>query len=541
MLAVAALAYVTAALLGSGPNASRLLIRDGDTIARLFARAKLPDDELLAVMEAGHGAAFGLAIIPGEEVRIIRRDDGSLERLVVGRGGGQATEFIASDSGQFSIVWQASTGTEAPSSPTPGAETERVAAREAGDRSQPPATIPLPAPADSTETARADTASPAARPAARDDAPQPGDAMQRVVVRSGDSLYRIFQRSGLMQGDLLDLLASGTEGKKLKRLRPGQSVSFQLGPGGELSELHHTVDELTTVRFKRSDEGFESRVETRDYDRHIAVKNGVIRSSLFAAAGGIPEQVVHEFVSVLEWDIDFSRDLLPGDSFSLLYEELSVDGRHVRSGDVLALEFRAQRAGKPIRAFRYTDSDGETDYFTPDGQSLRRAFTRNPLRFTRISSRFSKSRLHPKLRVWRPHRGVDYAAPRGTRIRATGDGQISFVGRKGGYGKSIVLTHGRGYTTLYAHLSRYAKGMKKGARVRQGQLIGYVGATGVATGPHLHYEFRVNGVHRDPLTVELPRSAPLAKDELKRFRQTIAPLMARIETLGATRLARLDR
>jgi len=538
VLGVAVLAYVTLAFFGSGPDSSRLIIRDGDTLARLFARAKLPDDDLLAVMEAGHGAAFGLDIIPGEEVRIARRDDGSLESLVVGRGGGQAIEFIASGAGQFSIVWQASTGTQA----APGAETERVAARDAGDGSAtPPATKPLQATAALTETARTGIASPAPLPAAREGAPQPGDEMQRVEVRRGDSLYLIFQRSGLMQGDLLDLLASGTEGKKLKRLRPGQSVSFQLGPSGELSELHHTVDELTTVRFKRSEDGFESRVETRDYDRQVAVKNGVIRSSLFAAAGGVPEKVVHEFVSVLEWDIDFSRDLLPGDSFSLLYEELSVDGRRVRSGNVLALEFRSQRAGKPIRAFRYTDSNGETDYFTPDGQSLRRAFTRNPLRFTRISSKFSKSRLHPKLRVWRPHRGVDYAAPRGTRIRATGDGQISFVGRKGGYGKTIVITHGRGHTTLYAHLSRYAKGMKKGARVQQGQLIGYVGATGVATGPHLHYEFRVNGVHRDPLTVELPRSAPLDKDEMKRFRQTIAPLMARIETLGATKLARLER
>ena len=543
LLGVAALAWatVTLTLVGPGPDASKLVIRDGDTLARLFARAKLPDDELLAVMEAGHGAAFGLDIVPGEEVQIIRRDDGGLERLIVGLGGRPATEFIANESGQFSIVWQASTGTEPSTSPTPGAKTERLVARDAEERSKPPATTPLKPPVDAAETTRVDTASLATRPTARDDAPQPGDAMQRVVVRNGDSLYRIFQKNRLPQGDLLGLLASGTEGKKLKRLRPGQSFSFQLGSGGEIAKFHHAVDELTTVRFTRSEDGFASRVVTRDYDRHVAVKSGVIRSSLFAAADGVPEQVVHEFVSVLEWDIDFSRDLLPGDSFSLLYEELRVDGRRVRSGDVLALEFRAQRAEQPIRAFRYTDSNGETDYFTPDGQSLRRAFTRNPLRFTRISSRFSKSRLHPKLRVWRAHRGVDYAASRGTRVRATGDGRVSLVGRKGGYGKSVVLTHGRGYSTLYAHLSGYAKGIRKNARVRQGQLIGYVGSTGLATGPHLHYEFRIDGVHRDPLTVALPRTAPLDKNEMKRFRQAIAPLMARIETLGATKLARLNR
>ena len=295
------------------------------------------------------------------------------------------------------------------------------------------------------------------------------------------------------------------------------------------------------MQFTRHGDGFTSKVVTREFDRHIAVKNGVIKSSLFAAARGVPDQVVHQFVDVLEWDIDFARDLLKGDSFSLLYEELHIDGRRVRTGDVLALEFRSRRAGDPIRAFRYTDSNGDTDYFTPDGRSLRREFTRNPLRFTRISSRFSKSRLHPVLRIRRPHRGVDYAAPRGTAVRATGSGRVSFAGRKGGYGKTVLLAHGNGYSTLYAHLSRYAKGIRKGTPVRQGQIIGYVGSTGIATGPHLHYEFRINGVHRDPLTVELPRAAPLDTRELKRFRSTIGPLVARIDSLGTTQLASLDR
>ena len=295
------------------------------------------------------------------------------------------------------------------------------------------------------------------------------------------------------------------------------------------------------MQFTRSGDGFTSRVVTRDYDRHIAVKNGVIKSSLFAAADGVPDPIIHQLVSVLGWDIDFARDLRRGDSFSLLYEELHVDGRRVRTGDVLALEFRSQRAGEPIRAFRYTDSNGDTDYFNPDGRSLRRAFMRNPLRFTRISSRFSKSRLHPVLRTKRPHRGVDYAATRGTAVRATGTGRVSFSGRKGGYGKTVLLAHGNGYTTLYAHLSRHEKGIRKGARVRQGQIIGYVGSTGIATGPHLHYEFRINGVHRDPLTVELPRAAPLDMKELKRFRRAIGPLVARIDTLGATQLASLVR
>ena len=365
--------------------------------------------------------------------------------------------------------------------------------------------------------------------------------MERLDVRDGDSLYLIFNRVGLSQTDLQRLLATGGDGKKLRRLRPGQSIAFLREADGRLSRFHHEVDEITTVQFTRSGDGFTSRVVTRDYHRHVAVKNGVIKSSLFAAASGVPDQVVHQLVDVLEWDIDFARDLRKGDSFTLLYEELHIDGHRVRTGDVLALEFRSERAGRPIRAFRYTDSSGKTDYFTPDGRSLRRAFMRNPLRFTRISSRFSKSRLHPVLRVHRPHRGVDYAAPRGTPVRATGSGRVAYAGRKGGYGKTVVLTHGKRYTTLYGHLSRYAKGVRRGSAVRQGQVIGYVGSTGVSTGPHLHYEFRINGVHRDPLKIALPRAAPLPKAEMKRFQRAIGPLIARIDSLGTTQLASLDR
>ena len=555
MLGIAFLAAGTLAVLPlvDDPGSSTLRIEEGESLSRLFARADLPDSDLLAVMEAGHGAAFRLALVPGKEVRIVRREDGRLDRLTVGRGNGEATEFVANDAGQFTISLVASgapavaSSREAPAaSEETGAPADVPLAAGADAPEPPPVTDDTPSTALAAREARTPDAAPAlasmpAPVAAHEENRPPAQSgLVRVAVRNGDSLYHIFRRHGLPQGDLLDLVSSGREGKRLKRLRPGQSVAFARGTRGEIVELRHDVDELTSVHFTRDADGFTPRVVTREYDRHVAVKNGVIRSSLFAAADGVPESVVHEFVSVLEWDIDFSRDLRRGDSFSLLYEELRLDGRRIRTGNILALEFKSQRAEEPIRAFRYTDASGHTDYYTPDGQSLRRAFTRNPLRFSRISSRFSRSRLHPVLKIRRPHRGVDYAAPRGTRVRATGEGQVSFVGRKGGYGKTIVLSHGRGYTTLYAHLSRYAKGIRKGARVRQGQLIGYVGSTGVSTGPHLHYEFRVRGVHRDPLTVELPRSAPLEPEELKRFRSEIAPLVARIDTLGATKLARLE-
>ena len=526
----------------TGPETIRLRIESGDSIASLFAKTGLPDRDLLALMEANRGAAFGLVLVPGEEVRIVRRKDGRLDRLVVGNGGdGEATAFTADEDNRFAVASVSPIVETPPVNPRAGSSRGRLTARGRGEpRGEPRKAAG--GPLASSLAVSGKNAGHASRPAAQADALHPPpDTLERVSVRNGDSLYLIFNRKGLSQTDLQHLLASGKDGKRLKRLRPGQSIAFLRDQDGRIARFHHEVDELTTVQFTQSGDGFTSRVVTRAYDRHVAVKNGVIKSSLFAAARGVPDQVIHQFVDVLEWDIDFARDLRKGDSFSLLYEELHVDGRRIRTGDVLALEFRSQRAGAPIRAFRYTDSNGDTDYFTPDGRSLRRAFMRNPLRFTRISSRFSKSRKHPVLRIRRPHRGVDYAAPRGTAIRATGTGRVSFAGRKGGYGKTVLLAHGNGYTTLYAHLSRYAKGIRREARVRQGQVIGYVGSTGIATGPHLHYEFRINGVHRDPLTVELPPAAPLDTRELKKFRQAIGPLVARIDTLGATQFASAAR
>ena len=524
----------------ASPGTVQIRIQDGDSLASLFARAGLPDRDLLAVMEAQRGAALRVALVPGENVRIVRREDGTLEQLIVGDGRADATAFVAGDDHHFNIGSPPPVGEPATAGST---AMESRGGPATGGRATPGSatgTPPATELAASGETERP-AASAATAPVAQSSPPAPPERLERLDVRDGDSLYLIFNRVGLSQTDLQRLLATGGDGKKLRRLRPGQSIAFLREADGRLSRFHHEVDEVTTVQFTRSGDGFTSRVVTRDYHRHVAVKNGVIKSSLFAAARGVPDQVVHQLVDVLEWDIDFARDLRKGDSFTLLYEELHIDGHRVRTGDVLALEFRSERAGRPIRAFRYTDSSGETDYFTPDGRSLRRAFMRNPLRFTRISSRFSKSRLHPVLNVRRPHRGVDYAAPRGTPVRATGSGRVTHAGRKGGFGKTVVLRHGSRYTTLYGHLSRYAKGVRRGSAVRQGQVIGYVGSTGVSTGPHLHYEFRINGVHRDPLKVALPRAEPLPEEEMKRFRRAIGPLLARIDSLGTTQLASLDR
>ena len=542
VLGYAALA-VSVWYFGPQTKATRLHIENGDTFAHLFARADLPDGELLAVMEANQGAAFDLALVPGEEVRIIRRDDGSLRQLIVGSGNGDATSFIANEGSRFTIertAFRAPADGEAPSSPAADEAPNRLLAKETEKHPEAPAFPSQRTTVRADETAH--PALPASQASARADAPPPPpEKMQRISVRDGDSLYLIFNRNHLPQADLLSLLASGESGKKLKRLRPGQSIAFLRGTDGQIVQFHHEVDELTTVQFARGESGFTASVITRDYDRRIVTKSGLIKSSLFAAAGGIPNQVILQLVSVLGWDIDFARDLRRGDSFSILYEELHVDGRRVGTGEILALEFRSKHAEKPIRAFRYTGADGDTDYFSIDGRPLRRAFLRNPVRYTRISSRFSKSRLHPVLHRIRAHRGVDYAAARGTEVRATGNGHVTYKGRKGSYGKTIMLSHGNGYSTLYAHLSGYAKGVRKGARVRQGQIIGRVGSTGMATGPHLHYEFRINGRHQDPLAVKLPRATPLDAAERRKFQRATEPLVARLETIGATRLASLDR
>ena len=536
---------------GPEGTADRLHVETGETVASLFSRAGLPDDDLLAVMEAAGGTAFGIALHPGEEVRITRGDDGRLQQLLLGRGNGEATAFVAGESGRWFTIEE-----HVPLDPSDGKHSEGTRERE--PTREPLAGGPRKSPEAAVAAHRGGAGNPAARTGRGPAHPGPEVAaspsragtgpaassgppgeMERVKVREGDSLSRIFDRNGLPQTELAALLPTDESGKKFKKLRPGQEVAFQRGEDGRLVRFELEVDELTTVRFVRGERGFTAETITRDHDRHIAGKNGLIESSLFAAAAGVPDQVIWQLVSVLDWDIDFNRDLRSGDSFSILYEELRADDRLIRAGDILALEFQSTRTGESIRAFRYTDTNESTDYFAPDGRSLRRAFMRNPIRQSRISSPFSNRRLHPVYKTVRPHRGVDYAAPRGTPIRATGDGVVTWAGRKSGYGKTVILSHGNGYSTLYAHLSRYAKGARKGARIRQGDVIGKVGATGVATGPHLHYEFRINGVHKDPLTVELPRAQPLNEAELKRFRDVIEPLAARLDRLGATRLASL--
>ncbi len=362
----------------------------------------------------------------------------------------------------------------------------------------------------------------------------------RHVISRGDTLAVIFKRAGVSQRQLHYLLKQDKAfAHQLTRLIPGQKIELLINDEGQLQQLIYQQNLTTRFKAVHTPQGFTISKEVRNYERRNAFAKGVIKSSLFEAAqkAGLSENLTMDLAYIFGWDIDFVLDIREGDRFTVLYEELYLDGKKVRDGDIIAAEFINQ--GKTYQAIRYRDPDGHVDYYTPEGRSMRKAFLRTPVDFTRISSRFGK-RHHPILKSWRRHTGVDYAAPRGTPVKAAGDGKIIWRARKGGYGKTVVIQHGNRYSTLYAHLSSYDRKARRGQHVKQGQVIGYVGSTGRATGPHLHYEFRVNGVHKNPLTVKLPKAKSIAKRHKQDFQRKITPLLTQLNLISKTSYAALD-
>ena len=359
----------------------------------------------------------------------------------------------------------------------------------------------------------------------------------RVTVSSGDSLYLIFKRLGLQQRDLALMTGLKPLAKKLARIAPQQEIEFYVDTESRLTRLVHRLDRLRSLHVFREGDAFSFEEVVEPPETAIATAAGVIDTSLFEAGqhAGLSDSLIMQMAEIFGWDVDFALDIRAGDRFALVFEEQFKDGEKIGEGPIVAAEFTNR--GRQIRAVRYTDPTGRAAYFSPDGRSMRKAFLRTPVNFTRISSRFSFSRRHPVLHKMRAHRGVDYAAPRGTAVKASGDGRVVFAGRNGGYGRTIVLRHGSVYTTLYAHLSRFSKGIRPGKRVEQGQTIGYVGSTGLATGPHLHYEFRVRGAHRDPLSVKLPQAAPLVEGYMDDFRSKAEPLLAKLDLTARTAIA----
>jgi murein DD-endopeptidase MepM/ murein hydrolase activator NlpD len=366
--------------------------------------------------------------------------------------------------------------------------------------------------------------------------PADSEDWQNVSVRSGDSLARIFSRLKL-KSDQAYWLAQQADCKPVKHLRPGQSLEILGNEQGQLEKLRYKMDAQTTLHVTRigtradGSPSYEVNREVRQFTIQTRQLSGEIQHSLYVAGNnaGMSDTLIMNMVTIFGWDIDFALDLRKGDRFAVIHEEKYLDGQKITDGDIIAAEFVNQ--GETYRAIRHVDDDGRVQYYTPDGQSMRRTFLRTPVKFSRISSGFSWGRYHPVLKRWRAHKGVDYAAPRGTPVLSTADGRVTHIGRKGGFGKRVVIKHGGSYSTLYAHLSGYKKGLRRGSTVRQGQTIGYVGSTGLATGPHLHYEFRVNGAHRNPLKFRQPKAAPIPAKYRQEFLKTARTWVARLDEL----------
>lgn len=349
-----------------------------------------------------------------------------------------------------------------------------------------------------------------------------------IVVKKGDTLSSIFHRLSI-HSELPRVINLGKDAKPFKKMYPGQKLHFIFGKDG-ISELELEKSPTESVFLHRNGNSFIVKETRRVLNRFPQFAAGTIDSSLFLAGqnAGMSDKLIMDLTGIFGWDIDFALDIRKGDSFTVIYEELHLDGEKVRDGNIIAAEF--VNHGKTYQAYRYTSSDNKSRYYAPDGKSMRKPFIRTPVDTARISSYFNLRRRHPILHKIRAHKGVDYAAPTGTPIKATGDGKVIHRGNKGGYGKTIILRHGNIYTTLYAHMSKYARGTGIGRHIKQGQTIGYVGNTGLSTGPHLHYEFRVNGVHRNPLKIKLPSSKSLPNSEIPKFQAAIQPLIAQLDT-----------
>jgi murein DD-endopeptidase MepM/ murein hydrolase activator NlpD len=360
----------------------------------------------------------------------------------------------------------------------------------------------------------------------------------KYEVRSGDNLSLIFQRAGLDDGDVYHIVSRAAGGRSLTRIYPGQSLSFQISEQGDLQALRYEQSRLTSVVYTRNGDNYEVENLVREPERHRNFASATIKSSLFLAGkdAGMTHNTIMELANVFGGVIDFVLDPRVGDNFHVLYEELYLDGEKLGDGEILAAEFNNQ--GRRHTAFRYIDENGKVGYYSEDGVSMRKAFLMAPVDFTRISSNFNLRRLHPIYKTTRPHRGTDYAAPRGTPVFSAGDGRVVEAGYTRANGNYVVIKHGEQYATKYLHLDK--RKVKKGNRVEQQQVIGTVGSTGAATGPHLHYEFLLNGVHRNPRTIhkKLPKAKSLAQAKMPRFHEQTRSLNMQLASIRQTQLAR---
>ena len=366
--------------------------------------------------------------------------------------------------------------------------------------------------------------------------PEPQYDTLVLTVGRGDTMEKLFRKNKLNLGHLMAIAQLDEAKRRFRRIKPGD-VFEVTHDEGQLLSLYSELDMTSALKIEKQDSNFVAEVIERPIETRKRHAYGVINSSLFesGAEAGLSDKIIMNVAGIFAWDVDFVLDIRSGDNYYVQYEEIWQDGEFVIDGEIIAAEFNND--GRSIQAIRFKDKNDHTDYFTPEGDSVRKAFIRNPVDFTRISSNFNPKRRHPILNTIRAHRGVDYAAPRGTPIKAAGDGKVIFRGTKSGYGKAVILQHGGNITTLYAHMSGYAAKARIGSRVRQGQTIGYVGATGLATANHLHYEYRLNGVHRNPRTIALPDAEPIAEEYREDFLAESKPIIRELEQFKSTKVA----
>ena len=359
-------------------------------------------------------------------------------------------------------------------------------------------------------------------------------------VQRGDTLSSVLSRLNIRNADAIAYLRQAPEARALAtQLAPSRTLLAKTTEQGDLLELQFQMDAGNALLVKKTDTGYTAQQQAMALEKRVLVKSAEITSSLFAAtdAADIPDNIANKIADIFSSEIDFNQDLRKGDHLTVVYEAAFNSGELVKTGRVLAAEFINK--GHALRGIAFGE-EGHESYYSADGKNLQKAFLRSPVEFTRISSGFSLARLHPILNTMRAHKGVDYAAPMSTGVKAVADATVTFVGAQGGYGNMIILDHHNGISTVYGHLSRFAASTKRGATVHQGTIIGFVGMTGLATGPHLHYEFRVHGEHRDPLTVALPSAVPLDASQRASFNQHAQPLLAQLDLLRGTDLAALE-
>jgi murein DD-endopeptidase MepM/ murein hydrolase activator NlpD len=356
-------------------------------------------------------------------------------------------------------------------------------------------------------------------------------------VRRKDTLDVIFNRMSIRNTEALKFFMYTPEASALStQLIPGRSIGSKVNAEGKLLYLEYELPDDERLVTTLTPDGYQVNKEKTPFTKHQILKSATIKSSLFGAtdAADIPDQIALKIADIFSSEIDFNEDLRPDDTINVVYEGFYNHGELMRTGDILAVEI--VNRGKKYQAVHFGKSDSKYAYYTPEGKSLHKSFLRSPLEFTRVSSSFNLGRLHPVLHRVRAHKGVDLAARTGTRIKASGDGVVKFKGKKGGYGNVIIIQHRNQIQTLYGHLSGFAKGLHKGQKVTQGDIIGYVGMSGMATGPHLHYEFLLKGVHRDPMKVALPTGVPLEAKYKEEFKENAAKYMAKIDMLNRSTL-----